>query len=117
MKVRDKEQPGLPTSRAELMDHARTGQLALPDAIKAMRRATGLKQAPFAKMFGLTVRQLSELENGRANPTLATLDRIGRAFNFTVGFVPAPAPTAVRRAPESRDPIPAPPDYEVNQDW
>lgn len=38
----------------------------------------------------LTKRQLAEIEAGTANPTLATLQRIGRLFGFGVGFVAAP---------------------------
>jgi DNA-binding XRE family transcriptional regulator len=50
-----------------------------------------MKQEAFAKTLGLTRRQIAEIEAGTANPTLETLERIGRLFGFTVGFVPKAA--------------------------
>ncbi len=45
-----------------------------------MRKSMGMTQADFAKRFRLTVRQLSEIETGAANPTVATLSRLGKLF-------------------------------------
>lgn len=73
--------------RHELHHRAGEGELPLPQAIRDMRHALGMTQAKFAGCFGLTRVQVSELENGRANPTLETLSRIGRPFGFAVGFV------------------------------
>jgi len=80
--------------RARLADRARAGDLRLPGAIRDMRTALGLSQDVFARMLKLTRRQLAEIERGKANPTAETLERIGRVFGFTLGFVPAE-----RRAP------------------
>jgi putative transcriptional regulator len=74
--------------RAVIADKARSGALRLPDAVLEMRRALGLSQTDFAKLFKLTTRQIAELERGESNPTAETLDKIGRAFGFQVGFVP-----------------------------
>lgn len=49
-------------------------------------------------MLKLTRRQLAEIERGKANPTVDTLERIGRVFGLTPGFVPAQ-----RRAPTESD--------------
>ena len=65
------------------------GRLRLPEGIRAIRLALGLSQEEFAARFKLTRNQLIELEKGRANPTVETLERIGKPFGFTVGFVPA----------------------------
>lgn len=46
-----------------------------------------MTQAVFAEKFGLNRIQVIALEKGRANPTLETLEKIGRVFGFTVGFV------------------------------
>lgn len=75
-------------ARKELRERAEKAQLALPAAIADIRLSLGLSQAEFAKAFRLTIRQLSELENGRANPSLNLLNRIGRVLGLTVGFVP-----------------------------
>lgn len=64
------------------------GELRFPGAIREIRDSLGLTQAEFAKRFGLTRLQLIDLEKGRANPTVETLDKIGKVFGFSVGFVP-----------------------------
>ena len=56
------------------------------------RRALGMTQARFATAFGLTRVQVIDLEAGRANPTLETLNRIGRPFGFRAGFIRGTAP-------------------------
>jgi DNA-binding XRE family transcriptional regulator len=74
--------------RHDVAEHARRGDLRLPDAVMDMRKSIGLTQQEFADTLGLTRRQVAEIEAGTANPTLETLDKIGRLFGFTVGFVP-----------------------------
>lgn len=66
---------------------AAAGDLRLPEAIRDIRNSLGLTQAEFASKFGLTRLQVIALEKGKANPTLETLQKIGRVFGFTVGFV------------------------------
>ncbi|RAR99254.1 helix-turn-helix domain-containing protein [Ensifer adhaerens] len=74
--------------RHDLAERARRGGLRLPDAVGDMRKSIGLTQQEFANTLGLTRRQVAEIEAGTANPTLETMDKIGRLFGFTVGFVP-----------------------------
>jgi putative transcriptional regulator len=74
--------------RAAINAKARGAQLRFPEAIAEIRYALGLSQAEFAKIFGLSTRQVSEMERGEANPTAATLEKIGRVFGFQIGFVP-----------------------------
>jgi putative transcriptional regulator len=88
--------------RAAIADKARSGTLRLPEAVLEMRQALGLSQTGFAKLFKLTTRQIAELERGESNPTAETLDKIGRAFGFQVGFVPI--------AKRPADPLPEEPE-------
>ncbi len=74
--------------RTEIAAKARAGTLRLPHAVAEMRHAVGLPQPEFAKLFKLTTRQIADIERGVANPTAATLLKIGRAFGFQIGFVP-----------------------------
>jgi putative transcriptional regulator len=74
--------------RAAVSAKARAGELRLPQAVAEMRYALGLSQPEFAKLFKLTTRQVAEIERGVANPTSETLQKIGRAFGFQIGFVP-----------------------------
>ena len=74
--------------RQILAGRAKAGALRYPGAVVEIRKTFGLTQMEFASMLGLTRRQVSEIEAGTANPTLETLEKIGRLFGFTVGFVP-----------------------------
>jgi len=74
--------------RRTLAARAAAGDLRVPGAVAEIRYSLGLTQEQFAKVVGLTKRQLAEIETGKANPTLQTLEKIGRLFGFVVGFVP-----------------------------
>ncbi len=75
-------------NRRTLAERARNGDLRLPEAVAEIRRGFGMTQEEFARMLGLTRRQIAEIEAGAANPTLETLVKIGRLFGFSIGFVP-----------------------------
>ncbi len=75
-------------NRRALAERARRADLRLPYAIAEIRKGIGLTQQEFAKVLGLTRRQIAEMETGAANPTIETLAKVGRLFGFTVGFVP-----------------------------
>ena len=75
-------------NRRALAERARTGDLRLPDAVVEIRKGFGMTQDEFARTLSLTRRQVAEIEAGTANPTLETLEKIGRLFGFRVGFVP-----------------------------
>lgn len=72
---------------SENHNKAASGELRLPEAVREIRNSLGMTQAVFAEKFGLNRIQVIALEKGRANPTLETLEKIGRVFGFTVGFV------------------------------
>ena len=74
-------------NRRALAERARTGDLRLPGAVAEIRKGFGMTQEEFAKMLSLTRRQVAEIEAGTGNPTLETLEKIGRLFGFRVGFV------------------------------
>jgi transcriptional regulator with XRE-family HTH domain len=76
--------------RRQLAAKAASGRLRLPEALSEIRYSLGLTQDQFAQATGLTKRQIAEIETGKANPTLETLEKIGRLFGFTVGLVPKP---------------------------
>lgn len=75
-------------NRRSLAERAKTGDLKLPGAVGEIRKGFGMTQEEFAKTLALTRRQVAEIEAGMANPTLETLEKIGRLFGFAVGFVP-----------------------------
>jgi transcriptional regulator with XRE-family HTH domain len=73
--------------RRQLHLSIEAGGLTVAETIRRMRGALGMTQGEFGKAFGLTTRQVWELEAGVANPTTATLSRLGRPFGFVPGFV------------------------------
>lgn len=73
--------------REAVRNRAAAGDLRFPGAIRDIRKSLGLTQAEFAVRFGLSRIQVIALEKGKANPTLETLQKIGRVFGFTVGYV------------------------------
>ena len=75
-------------NRRRLAERARQGDLRLPAAVMEIRKGFGMTQEEFAKTLSLTRRQVAEIESGMANPTLETLEKIGRLFGFGIGFVP-----------------------------
>ncbi|AUW47583.1 helix-turn-helix transcriptional regulator [Rhizobium leguminosarum] len=74
--------------RKRLIERAEAGALRYPLAVSEIRRTMGLTQEQFANLVQMTRRQIAEIERGEANPTVETMQRIGRIFGFTVGFVP-----------------------------
>ncbi|MEL3889278.1 helix-turn-helix transcriptional regulator [Ferrovibrio sp. MS7] len=74
--------------RLKLAEQAAQGALHLPETIKTLRAIMGLNQEGFGRLFKLTRRQVHELEAGTANPTLETLNRLGRPFGLEAGLVP-----------------------------
>ena len=73
--------------RQQLHEAVEEGGLPAVETVRRMREALGMTQARFGELFKLTERQVWELENGKANPTMETLDRLGRPFGFQAGFV------------------------------
>jgi len=49
--------------------------------IRLLRREKGMSQAQLASMIGVNKSYLSRLEDRQGNPTLHTLEKLGRALN------------------------------------
>jgi len=74
--------------KMELQDQLRQGQLTIGEATRKMRKITGLNQKEYAnKVLGIAPRILMDLELGRGNPTLTTLNKIARPFGYKIGFI------------------------------
>lgn len=67
---------------------------ALCDRVRELRRKRGWTLEEMGAACGVSRSMLSEVERGRANPTLAVAWRIARAFGMSLGdLVEAPAAT------------------------
>lgn len=75
--------------RENLKQQLRAGELSIADAVRGMRQLTGLTQKEYAeKVLRIYPRVLMDIEGGRGNPTLETLEKIAKPWGFQVGFVP-----------------------------
>ncbi|WP_337243656.1 helix-turn-helix transcriptional regulator [Luteimonas sp. gir] len=65
------------------------GRVDLAQAVKRMRKISGLTQVQFAKHRGMSLLTLKRIESGKGNPTVETLESIGNLFGLRVAFVHA----------------------------
>jgi DNA-binding XRE family transcriptional regulator len=56
-------------------------------AVKQMRRLSGLTQAEFATHRGISLGTLKQIESGAGQPRIDTLNKIGAIFGLEVGFI------------------------------
>ena len=66
------------------------GQVEIGEAVRRMRHISGLTQPEFARHRNISVQALRQIETGKANPTVTTLDNIASIFGLKTGFVPKP---------------------------
>jgi DNA-binding XRE family transcriptional regulator len=63
-------------------------QLSIPAAVKVMRRLSRLTQAEFAKHRGISLVTLKQIESGKGQPKVETLNKVGDIFGLEIAFVP-----------------------------
>lgn len=76
--------------RRRFIEAVEAGGMPIGAAVREARLSLDMTQAEFGNKFGLTRRQVNEIENDTANPTVATLSKIAWPFGMTVGFVKVP---------------------------
>jgi len=75
-------------AKQALIQAIANNELTLGQAVRRMRKITGMSQKAYAeRIVGISTRILAELELDQGNPTVQTLNKIGRPFGYTVGFV------------------------------
>ena len=70
----------------ELYEALERGELSLQEVSKRMRRIVGMSQPAYAKLIGLSTQALMDFERGKGNPTLKSLQAIGRPFGLELGY-------------------------------
>ncbi len=81
------QKSSVPTKR-ELIRAIENQELSLGEAVRGMRKVAGMSQKDYAmRVVGVATRILAEVELDQGNPTLETLNKIGRPFGYKVGFV------------------------------
>jgi DNA-binding transcriptional regulator YiaG len=76
--------------RLEMYQRLAAGELTIAEAVKTMRRLSHLTQPEFARHRGISVDALRQIESGKGNPTVETLNKVVSVFGLQVGFVPRP---------------------------
>lgn len=74
--------------RNRMLETAAAARLSLTEGVREMRAIAGMTQEEFARHRGVSARVIKAIELGNANPTVATMNRIGQFFGLQVGFVP-----------------------------
>ena len=74
------------TLRTKFYEDLDAGKLDLAETLKRMRKLLGKNQAEFASLIDLAPGVIQGIEQRRANPTLATLEKIGRPFGLSLQF-------------------------------
>lgn len=75
-------------AKEQLFEACNRGELSIGEATRQMRKIVGLTQKEYAeKILKIYPRVLMDIEQGRGNPTLATLEKIAAPFGLKVGFV------------------------------
>jgi putative transcriptional regulator len=82
----------LPEERQRFYEQLIAGELSLVMASKRMRELINLDQDEFARLVGIAPRTLKDFEAERGNPTLITLQKIGKPFGLSLVFRPARSP-------------------------
>jgi len=73
--------------RNELYDAITAGEVTLQHAVREMRALARMTQEEFAAHRGVSTKVIKEIEGGKGNPTVQTLNRIGEFFGLQVAFV------------------------------
>jgi len=87
--------------RNQLLETAAAAKLSINEGVREMRAISGLTQDEFARHREVSARVIKAIELGQANPTIATLNQIGKFFGLEVGFVPV-----AKAAPVTEEPKP-----------
>ena len=72
--------------RVELDKLIPSSDIPLSEQIKRMRQIARKSQVEYAKMLGIAPRIIIDLENEKGNPTLSTLNKIGKPFGYKIFF-------------------------------
>ena len=75
------------------MPSSRNGEIQVATAVRDLRRVRNLSQRQLAGRMGVPRTYISKIENGKAMPTLSSLDRLARALEVDLSALLRDAPT------------------------
>lgn len=74
-------------ARDNFYEAVQRGELSFAEGVKQIRKLSKLTQPEFAKHRGISLGALRQIESGKGNPQVETLNKIGEVFGLEVGFV------------------------------
>ena len=78
----------LPEERERFYRELQEGLLSLAETSRRMRELLDLDQAEYAKLIKISSRTLIDLETEKGNPTLQTLEKLGKPFGLKLVYKP-----------------------------
>ena len=75
-----------PNVREALKNALAMGVMSISDACKSIRAIFGYSQEDFANSVGLSVKVIKEIESGKGNPRLSSLERLADVADLRVVF-------------------------------
>jgi DNA-binding XRE family transcriptional regulator len=74
--------------RKELFEKIDAGTITIAEASRLMRKILGMNRRDYAeKILKISHDALQDVETGKGNPTLKTLQKIGKPFGLEVAFI------------------------------
>ena len=74
--------------RKELFEGIDNGELTIGQATRKMRKTLGMNRKIYAeRILKISHDALQDIETGMGNPTLKTLQKVGKPFGLEIGFV------------------------------
>lgn len=73
--------------RREFLMSIPTTPHELGELVRSLRKFSRLTQTEFASRVGIAINILKEIERGRGNPTIETLNKIGKPFGLHASLV------------------------------
>ena len=75
-------------------DHARAATLHLGRSVRQRRTELGIDQEELARLSGVSLHLVSDLETGKGNPTVGSLARILNVLGLQIVLLPSVVPGA-----------------------
>jgi predicted transcriptional regulator len=76
--------------RRQLAEQVPVADTDIAELIRTMRFITRKSQAEYARLCGVAPRVLADLEAGRRNVRMETLEKLLKPFGYSVGIVTRP---------------------------
>ena len=80
------------TLRTKLAEWVPTEKATIPELLRTMRLITRMSQAEYARFCGVAPRVLTDIESGKGNARVGTLEKLFSPFGLKLGVVAQPLP-------------------------